>query len=221
MKTELEYILEKRQVLLAVALGLLTFRSGIHCARRPGTGFFYVYRRICLATGFGKFRKTKLSDSLQESRGRIFPIFRRVKIRRKRSIRNSESLMKEKGRKGCGNRRKTGYGGILYTLGASDQNADRVAMSLFGGGHTGKWRTFHGTFSYRAVWRWYCSILDSPDPIWPSGQWMWTTEGCNGNMRDLHPEKDRWDFQERRRQSRMKNGWFLKGSKRQVHPDLR
>ena len=64
-----------------------------------------------------------------------------------------------------GSRRETpGYGGILYALGASDQDADRGHESpSSGGGHAGKWRAFDGAFPDRAV-------CGDGAPVSPPGQ---------------------------------------------------
>ena len=75
MKTELkEYILEKRQVLGAAALGLLISSGVLFLYQLPLEAVWYSALLVCFAealwlfTGFGKFRKNGLAKAYNDYR---------------------------------------------------------------------------------------------------------------------------------------------------------
>ena len=141
MKTELkEYILEKRQVLGAAALGLLISSGVLFLYQLPLEAVGYSALLVCFAealwlfTGFGKFRKKqKLLRQLAGERRKDFSI---------RDLPESEapteeayqelleSLMEEKGRKDAETTEKLRDMEEYYTLWVHQIKTPIAAMSL-------------------------------------------------------------------------------------------
>ena len=141
MKTELkEYILEKRQVLGAAALGLLISSGVLFLYQLPLEAVWYSALLVCFAealwlfTGFGKFRKKqKLLRQLAGEQRKDFSI---------RDLPESEdpkeevyqelieSLMKEKGRKDAETAERLRDMEEYYTLWVHQIKTPIAAMSL-------------------------------------------------------------------------------------------
>lgn len=176
MKIDLkEYILEKRQVLLAVALGLLIYSLVLLLYQIPpeaaGYGILIVFiaEFVWLLSGFGLL--SEKTEAFKAACGRAGEGFLPSGSPGERgpeggSLSGSHRVAAqgEEPERGGSRRETPGYGGILYALGASDQDADRGHESpSSGGGHAGKWRAFDGTFPDRAV-------CGDGAPVSPPGQ---------------------------------------------------
>ena len=206
MKTELkEYILEKRQVLGAAALGLLISSGVLFLYQLPLEAVWYSVLLVCFAealwlfTGFGKFRKKqKLLRQLAGEQRRDFSI---------RDLPESEdpkeeayqelieSLMKEKGRKDAETAERLRDMEEYYTLWVHQIKTPIAAMSLL---LQEEDTPENGELSMELFHiEQYVEISPSGEsgsgsghPVWGAGQLC--TPGCTEICEILHPEKDRF-----------------------------
>lgn len=228
MKTELkEYILEKRQVLGAAALGLLISSGVLFLYQLPLEAVWYSALLVCFAealwlfTGFGKFRKKqKLLRQLAGEQRKDFSI---------RDLPESEdpkeevyqelieSLMKEKGRKDAETAERLRDMEEYYTLWVHQIKTPIAAMSLLlqeedtpENGELSM-ELFHIEQYVEMVLQYL--RLESPDPDLAIRSVRWTAVYARlyGNMRDPSSGKrSLWtSVRQAWKLSRMKNGWFL------------
>lgn len=212
MKIDLkEYILEKRQVLLAVALGLLIYSLVLLLYQIPpeaagyGILFVFIAEFVWLLSGFGRFqKKQKLLRQLAGERAKDFylrdlPESEDPKEEAYQDL--IESLLKEKNRKEAEAAEKLRDMEEYYTLWVHQIKTPIAAMSLL---LQEEDTPENGELSmelfrieqYVEMVLQYLR-LDSRTMIWLSGQWMWTTASARpyGNTRGLlFGKRSLWTF---------------------------